>query len=383
MARPIFRLAATLLSATFVGAVGCGSESKPAADPVPVLQDLTTNVFLPTLRNADTHSTALAGAAKAFAAAPSRETLTAAREAWRRARAPWKRSEAFAFGPGKTEGLAVAIDSWPAKPSAIEAALADTQVPMTPEGLDGLGAGAKGLLALEFLFWGEAHDDDAALSPFEPGTATEALVADAPPRRRRAYVDAAAELLQRKVHALAQAWEPNVGGFATEIASAPGKARAYPNAKAAVDEILNQMLFASEEIVRTKVGKPAGKYNGGTVQPDLEETPRSDNSLADMLETLHGVAALYVGASGSVQGKGIRDLVRAKSPSLDGRMIEALKKTEGAIAAVPQPFRLALTADPASVEAAYQASNSMKKIIASEIAGVLGTTLKFNDNDGD
>jgi hypothetical protein len=46
-------------------------------------------------------------------------------------------------------------------------------------------------------------------------------------------------------------------------------------------------------------------------------------------------------------------------------------------------MRLQLAADPAPLVAAYDAVRLLRTTLTTEIAGVLGVTLKFGDNDGD
>ena len=53
------------------------------------------------------------------------------------------------------------------------------------------------------------------------------------------------------------------------------------------------------------------------------------------------------------------------------------------VEAIPRPYRTALVDQRASVEAAYESVKALKRLLATEVVGVMGTTLKFNDNDGD
>ena len=53
------------------------------------------------------------------------------------------------------------------------------------------------------------------------------------------------------------------------------------------------------------------------------------------------------------------------------------------VAAIPVPYRSALVDQRLEVAAAHAAVKELKRILATEVIGSLGATLKFNANDGD
>lgn len=352
--------------------LGCSSPTSSTSDAKPVLTDLTNNVILPSYQDVATKAEALKGSTAALAAAPSESTLAAAQSAWRETKGAWRKTEAFRFGPVETKSISGAIDYWPGRPSTIEQMLASDQ-PVTVATVDALGSLAKGFVALEYLLFDDVGGNAAILSKLtgEGGA------------RRLQYAAAVAEILDGKTRELLAAWSPSGENFAKELIDAGGAGALFPSGKAAVDQLVNSATFAAELVTNTKIGKPFGKKTGGTPAPDQEESPLSDNSIADMVATLDGVIAVYTGAHGGVDGMGISDLVRAKNASLDDRVVAGLADARAKILAIPPPFRTAVTAAPAAVETAYQSVRDVKNTMTTEVAGALGTTLKFNDNDGD
>lgn len=364
--RRLFSLA--LLSAL---AISCSSPSSSEIDAKPVLTDLTNNVILPTYQRLDESAEVLQKAAHALSDAPSAETLGAAQEAWREARLHWREGEAFRFGPIETNRITAAIDYWPANTGTVEKVIAGSDE-LTPAYVDGLGANARGFMALEYLLFDNAGGDEAVLAKL---TAEGA-------ERRRTYVAALADHLKKKTGELLTAWEPSGGNFARELTDA-GSATLFPSGKSAIDQLVNSSAFAADLIVGNKIAKPFGLKSGGVPVPEAEETPTSDNSIADMLSTLHGVESIYTGAYDGKSGKGIGDVVRDKNPTLDQRVLTALFDAKAGIEAIPPPFRTAITEHRDEVQKAYDTTRTLKNLISTEVAGTLGTTLKFNDNDGD
>lgn len=371
-----FARVAVLVLAAFAGPalVGCSNDpSSSASDAKPVLVDLTNVVILPAYRAADRSAESLRASAKALEASPSEATLRTTQEAWRAARKVWHQSEAFRFGPVKTRNISSAIDFWPARLETIEGVIAGAD-PITVASIEALGANAKGFMALEALLFDSAAGDAAVLAK---------LSTDPAAARRRSFVAVAAEHLEGKTAELLAAWEPASGNFARELTEAGTGAVLFPSGKAAVDQLVNSTIFAADLVVGTKIGKPYGTKSGGNPLPDQEESPRSDNSIADMLDTLDGVRSMYTGAYAGADAKGISDLVRAKNAALDDRVLAALDEARAKVAAIPPPFRTAITTQRPAVDAAYQATRTLKNTMSTEVATALATTLQFNDNDGD
>jgi uncharacterized protein len=363
----------SVLLALVVAPACSTTPASSAADAKPVLTDLTNDVILPTYRAADASAEQLRVATKGLESAPSAATLAAAQAAWRAARKVWHQAEAFRFGPVTTKKITDAIDFWPARGDTIEGVV-NGKDPITAASFEALGANAKGFQALEYLLFDSTAGDAAVLQRF---------TTDPPAVRRRTYAVTAAEHLKGKTAELLAAWDPAGGNFAREITEAGTGATLFPSGKSAVDQLVNSVVFSVDLVTGTKIGKPSGTKSGGNPLPDQEESPRSDNSIADMLDTLEGARSVYMGDYGGVDGKGISDLIRAKNAALDARVLAQMDDAKAKIGAIPPPFRTAITTQRPAVEAAYQASRTLKNTLAIEVANTLATTLVFNDNDGD
>lgn len=366
---PLVLAGTSLAAAAALAATGCGAAQD--YDAKPVLDDLVHVVILPTLSDVAARSADLDTSAEALSADPTAESLAAAQATWRGARAPWRSSDAFAFGPVETEGLGAVIDWWPAKADTIEEKIAAGGA-IDPAYVESLGTSAKGFMALEYLLFDSTNGDAAVLAQ---------LTGD-PAATRRAYVAALAEDLAGKTGALHAAWAEDQGNYAGELLLAGEGSAAFGSQKAAVDELVNQMVFRADNVVN-KIGKPAGKSNGGTPVPDAEESPRSDSSLADMLASLAGIQSVYDGTYAGNDGMGVGDLVRARNAQVDDRVHEAFADAKAKIEAIPPPFRTAVTAHTAEVDAAWESARTLKRALATEVVSVLGSTLRFNDADGD
>lgn len=364
------RAPALLFVALLAGCTNTGWST--GFDRKPMFEDLVSGVILPIYADLEGGAGDLHAATSALADDPTEARLTSAQQAWRAARKRWKQSEGFRFGPVQSQKFGEAIDWWPAKPENIEEKIAGTE-PITPEMIEAIGTSSKGFMAMEYLLFEPEGGNPAVLAR---------LTAEDGGARRRAYLVALAENIKVKTAALYDAWDPAQGNHAAELREA-GASATYRTRKAAVDQIVNRLISQTEIVLSNKLGKPLGKNSGGEPQPDQEEAPRSDNSLEDMLDGLRAVAIVYTGDYEGHDGLGISDLVRSKSEPLDASVLRDIDNALGAVSAIPDPFRTALTDHPAEANAAYESVRELKRRLTTEVVGVLGVTLTFNDNDGD
>ena len=357
-------LGAALL-ASALGTQACETPETKSQDPHPVLAELATNVVVPAFAAFDAEAEALRAALVEVAKAPSDESLAHARDAFIRARAAWKRTEAFRVGPSEIDGWKASIDFWPASPDAIAKALASPAA-RTKEGVASLGANAKGFMAIEYVLFDSQTEHTSVLPSLTTASDAEA---------RRAYAVSLGEVLRADAARFHDLWRAEGRNLGKELGEGSGF---FVSAKIAVDQLVRQTCFAAIALESTRLGKPLGRQNGGTPVPSLEESPRSDGSLRDLVSVLDGISAVYRG-EGTRDGQGLSDLVRAKSTVSDEHVLGHLDATRKAISDIPPPLRISLVRDTPKVQAAFDAS----KALTTEVVSALGTTLTFSDSDGD
>jgi uncharacterized protein len=334
-----------------------------------VVSEVTNTVVLPTLDDLVTQNTALRAAIEPFALEPSAQSLTQSQDAWRAARAPWKESEAFGFGPAADLRLTDQLDQSPA--DRIDEELTVT-TPIDAAYVANLGANRKGYHAIEYLLFNGG--DAEVLAQLTSGPQAE---------RRRALLPALARDLEQTSLTLRSAWQTDGDNYAAVLTQPGAGNERYPTIKSVVDAFVNESIFLSELVAVARLGKPLGMATGGTPQPELEESGPSDNSLADMASNLYSVRNVYFGTRTGVPEGGLGQLVAAQSPAAHRAVLDALAGALGAIEEIPRPFSTAVEEHRAEVERAYDAVKVLQRVLATEVVAVLGSTLKFNDNDGD
>lgn len=343
------------------------STTTQAPDRQALLSALGTEVMLPLYRDFHARAAELSATVTALCEQPEAAALTAARDAWRAARVPWKQAEALQIGPVVDLRVDAAVDFWPVRSEDVQEVL-DGAETIDDAYVDGLGATRKGLPVLELLI-------------FEPEAEASALAAL--PGRRCVYAAALARDVEQQAARLVSAWEPAEGDFVHELANAGKGSQRYASQADAMNEIINQLITQTQKLESTKLAKPLGRQDGGEPQPGAVEAPYSHNALVDAANNAIGFEAVYFGRLGGEDGHGLHEAVTHVSPQIANEIVKGLERTRAAILAVSPPLEVAVVDEPASVEAAFLETKALLRLFSADLAGALGATVTFSDNDGD
>ncbi len=350
---------------------GCGDSAPPAPPrPIPVdsraaLTSICVDVVAPEYAALVVGCESLRVAVTALAEAPDAARLARAQQAWREAREPWLRSLVIDFGPVKSERLGVALDFWPTRPKDIEKVV-QSEAAIDSARVAGLGVGARGFHALEYLLFDPDDGDEEVL----------AMLGQPAPTRYAAMARGLAEDLVRRAAQLEAAWRdhhPALVEFGTP----------YVSERVAFDNAFRNLVFAGQDIVEIALGKPMGISSGGDPRPKLAESFRSRASLAELRVRLAGLRAAWRGGSGEATPGSLAGQIAAADPALAADVAAAFAALEAALAAIPEPLEEAVHSAPEVVAAAYRDGRELLRLLAVDVAGALGVSAVFGDNDGD
>jgi predicted lipoprotein len=366
-----FQVAAVVAVGVLAFQSGCAPTALGDGPRRVAVTKTTERVILPTYADLSKMTGELSSSLDDLADQPSSADLAALREQYLAVRAPLEESRAFSFGPADERHSLTQLDQAPVDGAKLDAELAaDTE--LTVEHVASLGANKRGLHAIEYLLYSPEQDAaDAAL--------VDAGIDGA---RRRQFLSALGELVSKEAHALEHAWSPDGDDYFDLLTQPGGPDSAFANVQGAVDLLLNQLVIASENAERSKLGRPLG-VDGGGVDPSRQESERSGASLLELRAAVRGIHNLYRGDRERDTDESLSHLVHSRSPSADVHTLAAFEAAEQALEAIPEPFTTALEQNNKRVEAAYEAMKELRRLLATEVIGSLGGSLKFSDNDGD
>lgn len=343
--------------------LSCGNTGSPPQDYGSLLEVVTEQVILPEHRDFVAKAQALGEATQALADTPDEDSLAAAQGAWRDARRAFRLLDALHFGTQTALIIVSSIDVFPIDETGIEAMATGTGA-VDDQAVKNAGGRKKGFLGLEYLLFPPAD----GISPV--------LADDEAAERRRALALAMAHEIRSWAERLANEWEPSEGNYAQQVTLAGKGGAVYATQRAAVDDMVGGVGWALELVVGERLAQPLGRKTGGTPDPSLDATRRSDNSVADMQASLDGVIAMY-------SGEGFSAVVKGKSAALDQRVSDELTDGKAKLDAIPAPFAGSVVDDTARVQAAFDATSGLKRTWNTDVSSALGATVKPGDNDGD
>jgi putative iron-regulated protein len=280
----------------------------------------------------------------AFVDAPSAAGLETARNDWLAIRPPYDQAEVTRFSGSPVDELEERLNGWPLDENYIDYTIGNPthgiinnpydypKIDMALLArLEGEGSGenlSTGFHAVEFMLWGQRGDQSEGpgtrpYTDFVTGPNGTAANQD----RRRAYLKAASDLLVADLIEVVHGWnlDDPKSYAAKQIAGDPTQA---------LTAIAKGMLFmAGTELLYERMSDP---YI--TRDPKDEESCFSESTYVDIVNNALGVENTYFGRYGSLQGKGITDLVKQIDPALDAKIARDFDTARAAIAAIPQPF---------------------------------------------
>ena len=266
--------------------------------------------------------------------------LPAVQHAWRDARVPWEQSEAFLFGPVDTDAHDPFLDTWPLNVTDLEAIIASEVDIATVE----LADDVQGFHALEYLLFQDMNGNT------DPAAIVAALHND---ERRRAYARRVANEFVGHTQALRDSWDPDMGNFVAELATAGHGSMTYDSETAAMQTLLEAMIGIAAELHDAKLGAPS---------PAEEESRYSNNSRIDFLNNVRSINNVYEGRfdQSDRTSMGVTDFVAHENPTLDAEVRMAIRDTKAAIIAIPEPFGQSITGHPEDVAKAIEAAKALE-----------------------
>jgi putative iron-regulated protein len=360
-----------ILSLGLVGmtAVGLTTVASPAAhaaaapDPKAILENYM-NIAVATYQDAIAGAKTLDQAVEAFLATPNDTTLRAARTAWVNARVPYMQSEAFRFGNPEIDDIEGDVNSWPLDEGLIDYVdaksygtssdsnpyytlnvIANRKLQIGNKTIDAskitkdlikslMSAGdneanvSVGYHAVEFLLWGQDLNGTGPGAGNRPATDYDTKnCTNGNCDRRADYLRAATELLIDDLGRMEAVFDKD----------GAGRKRLLADPQAGLVSMftgLGSLSYGELAGERTKLGLMLH-------DPEQEHDCFSDNTQNSHYYDEKGIVNVYTGrykrTDGSlVSGPSLEDLVAAKDPKDNDRVLAAMQKATGAITVLKQ-----------------------------------------------
>lgn len=330
-----------------------------------MLQNIGTNIIMPSYANLKEAVDQLNDAANDFVGQPEIQTLNGLHAAWIEAYMKYQRCSTYEFGPADEVLFRMVLNQFPTKPTKIE-----DNIESGSYNLEAISNyEAKGFPAIEYLIYNESGNNDAIITSF---TAENS-------QSRKQYLLDLVNDVKENVDYVHQKWEDNyLDFFIKNNGSDAGSSLGF---------LVNQLNFDYELLKNKKLGEPYGIKSLGPSFPKEVEAYYSAKSKDLALEHLQSIIDLFLG-KGSENGLGFDDYLNALDAkhaegNLTDVMIKQLETAKSALEEVPDPLSTSMTENRELVKAAYDEVQKQVRYFKSDMPSALGVVIQYTDNDGD
>jgi putative iron-regulated protein len=293
-------------------------------------------------------------AVRAFAAAPSEESLATARRAWFQARRVYALTEAFRFSGGPIDdedGPEEWLNAWPLDESVIDRVPESPVVSIIENAADypvidsallvrlNMKEGEKNITcgwhAVEFLLWGQDTSADG------PGNRPVSDFSAAPHADRRCrYLEAAASGVVSHLETVASAWRKDGGN------NYRAAVEARPADESLRSVVKGMIMLAGFELASERIGVPCE-----TRLQEEEQSCFSDTTSDDIRGNIAGIVNLWKGryvtvAGQKVGGISLQYLTKVRDAALARELDARIADVEEAASRVPDRFDNAVVGAP-------------------------------------
>lgn len=366
-----FNLRFVVLWATLamVGLLACNGDGdkgdSDSFDRAALLDHYAQNSIIPAYNALAENTQALQGAASTFRGSNTETNLQTLRNAWKAAALSWQNANHFNFGPageeGLRKGLVEEIGTFPVAVSKIESSVSTGQWNTSDFNRD-----ARGLLAIEYLLYGENQSNAQIIAAFA-----------ASPKRAELLL-ALTEDVHKRVSTVQNAWQTYQVEFVKNAGTDVGSSTSM---------LYNELVRSYEALKNFKVGVPLGKRAGQTkTEPQLAEAYYSGTSLELLRTHFNAVESLWYGRA-TVNGSGFKAYLES---AVGGKELVAateiqINAVKQALAAVPTTPSMAeqIKSSPAKLEALHTELQKLTRFFKSDMSSLLGIAITFSSGDGD
>jgi predicted lipoprotein len=315
-----------------------------------VISDASNIVIYPTYKQLHERSIVLNNSLIILSQNPTQDNLLVAQNNWRSVRESWELSEAFLFGPVSTDNIDPGIDTWPVNRPDMDSLLA-TNTTFDVTFLNNQQESLKGFHPLEYIIFGQNSSRTVAeISP-----------------KMMSYTLSLGSYLESRTQELETSWSStNTQSFFSDFIASGNSGKTFPTKESALLEIVYALSGICGEVGEGKIGEAVLSQN-----PELEESPFSQNSMIDFKKNVEGVDNLYNCKFQGKQGTSLSQFVKQYNLSLDQKINNQISVCKQSLAIVNEPFSKAIFSQQQQLNSATKSLLDLEEIIENELVPLI------------
>ena len=228
-------------------------DEKADFDRKPMLENIGSNIIIPSYENLNTAVNKLDSAILDYTANPDLTRLTNTQNLFKDAYKAWVACSMFEFGPAETALLRVNVNTFPTTVATIESNITNGTYDLSSVS----NLSAKGFPAIDYLLFGIGADNNAILAEYVSGTNAA---------NRKQYLNDISAEIKSKVNSVYNSWIPGGGNYYNTFVNSTGTSSGSSTAL-----LVNQLNQDLEIAKNYRCGIPLGKNSGGVLYPEQVE----------------------------------------------------------------------------------------------------------------
>ncbi|MEW7277465.1 imelysin family protein [Aquimarina sp. 2201CG1-2-11] len=329
------------------------------------LTNVYVNGILPLNNQLTNQAQLLSASVNLFSTETTEGNLELVQKEWREFQEIWKQLELYDLGAIANSFISFEINRWPTDIIRIEQNIRGTE-DLIEEFIASIGSSSKGISAIEYLIF-SLDSNTEVLTKF---------TTDENAAGRKKYLLALSENLYTKSLTLKNLWETNEENFINALENGISGSQ---------NQLVNAMVALIEEIMKSKLGAPLGDTNGGTVDPKQLEAyygAFSKEIIQQHLKTLQNCFTGDFGQAGTQVG--FDDLLIFRDhKNVADKIVMQFSVCQDKLDAISGKLRDDIVTKEEEVMALKNSFRDLLVLLKVDMASILGTTITFNDSDGD
>jgi uncharacterized protein len=329
-----------------------------------LLVNLADNLIIPSYSAYRNYLDTLKTAFEEFSLSLTRDNLIKVRNKFDNCYQSYQRVSIYGLGPAEDVGLRVNSNIFPTDTSKIKSNISSGAYDLSTAS----NISAKGLPALDFLFYGNNQEDAALIQLFEDV-------------KRKKYIKDLLSDLSAKINMVISVWQDSyrntfINSLGTDVSSSMGF-------------LINQLNYELDYLKNAKIATPLGLRSGGELKPGNCEAYYSAASTEYALATLKSIEDLYNGTSYTGNnGIGFDDyMIHLKIKYHDGTLNDAIKSqfalTKNKMQSIKEALAKQVISNKTPVEETYRELMKLIVLLKTDLPSSLGVVITYQDGDGD
>jgi len=321
-----------------------------------LLNNIYENEIIPLHQQFSTETQTLLNEVLSFSNDINSDNLIQLKQQWKVATSVWKKCELYDIGAIKNSFIHYAINSWPANTSFIENNIASTTI-VNESYIASIGSSSKGIAGIEYLLFNS--DEGITISAFQ----------DSPSRLN--YLIACIAELNTNSDTILNQWIVYHNVFVTNI---------QEGISGSQNEIINNMVALLEEIIMSKLNNAINQNDNTEF-----EAFKSDFSLEMIKSNIIALQRCYTGDFSFTPYRiGYKKiLTELGNEELANEIDEKFNSCILNIATMNPSLNNSLNNNVEEINELKIDVEALLFLIKIEMSQVIGSTITFNDNDGD